>query len=88
MRVHMAKSRELSKHGYPVPKRSRVIQVSTSEEAAEESEHIDHLESWRYVDPEAHFFHFGVCAHVCGATASVVQDVVPNASMSTPTPDT
>ena len=52
-RVHMAKSRELSRHGSPLPKRSRVIQVSTSEEAAEESEHSrghsDRERSWRYV---------------------------------------
>ena len=52
-RVHMGKSRELSRHGSPLPKRSRVIQVSTSEEAAEESEHSrghsDRERSWRYV---------------------------------------
>jgi hypothetical protein len=36
-RVHMAKTRELSRHGSPLPKRSRVVQVTTSEEAAEEN---------------------------------------------------
>ena len=38
-RVHMPKNRELSRHGSLVVKRGRVIEVSTSEEAAEESEH-------------------------------------------------
>ena len=39
-RVHMPKSRDLSRHGSPMAKRCHVIEVKTSEEATKESEHI------------------------------------------------
>ena len=52
-RVHTAKTRELSRHGSPIAKRGRVIEVSTSEEAEEESEHsrgiAERQPSWRSV---------------------------------------
>jgi hypothetical protein len=61
-RVHMAKTRELSKHGSPLPKQGRVIEVSTSEEAAEELErsrgHSDREQSWGYVFLSRFFFTF------------------------------
>lgn len=38
-RVHMAKTKEVSRHGSPLPKRGHTIEVSTSEEAASELEH-------------------------------------------------
>lgn len=88
-RVHMAKTRELSRHGSPLPKRSRVIQVSRSEEAAEETEHSrghsDREQSWRYVVLSPHFFHFHVRANVRDGVRGVVKDVVSNAWMSTET---
>ena len=47
-RVHTSKAREVSRHGSPPPKRGRTIEVSTSEEAASESEHSDREQSSRY----------------------------------------
>ena len=38
-RVYTSKSKELSRHGSPLAMRGRVIEVSTLEEAPEESEH-------------------------------------------------
>lgn len=50
-RVHTARTRELSRHGSPMKKRGRVIEVSTSEEAGEESDHsrgiTERQPSWR-----------------------------------------
>ena len=50
-RVHFSNMRELSRNGSPLPKRSRTIEVSTSEEAGEESERnrgqSDREQSWR-----------------------------------------
>lgn len=61
-RVHISKTRELSKHGSPIVKRGRVIEVSTSEEAEEESEHSrgmsDRQQSWRLVTISPLFLHF------------------------------
>jgi hypothetical protein len=64
--VHTAKTRELSRHGSPLPKRSRAIEVTTSEEEAEESEHNrghgDREQSWRYGILSPLFFHFDALA--------------------------
>lgn len=61
-RVHTTKTQELSRHGSPIVKRGRVIEVSTSEEAEEESEHIrgmsDRQQSWRLVTISPLFLHF------------------------------
>ena len=69
-RVHMPKSRELSRHGSPMAKRGRVIEVSTSEEAAEESEHScemsDRHQSWRYVILSRPHFALPCCRQCCG----------------------
>jgi hypothetical protein len=66
-RGHMPKTRELSRRGSPLPKRSRVIEVTTSEDVAEESEHSrghgDREQSWRYVTLSPPFFHINARAH-------------------------
>jgi hypothetical protein len=50
-RVSRPKTKELSRHGSPMTKRGRVIEVTTSEEAPGESEHSrgtsDREQSWR-----------------------------------------
>jgi len=75
-RGHMAKRRELSRHGSPLPKRVRVIEVSTSEEAGEETEHSrghsDREQSSRYVFLSPPLFHFNAKVDVYDATDSVV----------------
>ena len=65
-RVHITKSR----HGSPTVKRARVIQVSTSEEAEEESLHSRGMsgrqQSWRFVVVSPLFSFFCACVS-CGA---------------------
>lgn len=81
-RVHSSKTRELSRHGSPLPKRGRIIEVSTSEEAGEESERSrgqsDREQSWRFAFLSPSFFHLMLQACVSDASDGVSEDVQTN----------